>query len=80
MQLLARDVIKHLEYKIRQAEHYKTYHFCEVCKMFSPRRPCKYKHQQRYWALHHFRSLHQKLQSEQSLSVEELLLLEVIAP
>ena len=78
MNLLLDNFIDILEYKIKQAEHFETYHYCEVCKAFSAKRPCKYGHSGRYWALRHFKTLHHKLTRAESLLVRDLILMEVI--
>lgn len=79
MTILIPTLLDKLEYKIKQADHFKTYHFCEACKLFSEQRPCKYNHDKRYWALRHFKTLHFKLSNGHSLNSCDLLLLEAIA-
>ena len=75
---LVSELTQELEYLIRQAEYHKTFHFCEACYAFIPKRRCKYRHRKRYWTLEQFTKLYEKLKADQALDLQDAMLMEVL--
>ena len=72
------DLADHLRAQIKRAEQLDHRHYCEKCRSFVPKRRCRFRHRGRYWALSDLRALPHKLESGESLDVDEMLFVETL--
>lgn len=53
-------------------------YYCELCRSFVATRRCRFRHRGRYWTLNELRALPRKLESGESLDVDEMLFAEAL--
>lgn len=72
------DLADHLRAQIERADALGHRYYCERCRSFVARRKCRFRHRGRYWKLSDVRALPAKLESGESLAVDEMLFVEAL--
>ena len=72
------DLADHLRAQIERAKRRNHRYYCEKCRTFVARRKCRFRHRGRYWKLDDLRGLPAKLESGESLAVDEMLFVEAV--
>lgn len=68
----------HLRAQIERADQLDHRYYCERCRSFVSKRRCRFRHRGRYWPLSDLRALPDKLESGESLNVDEMLFVETL--
>lgn len=72
------DLAAHLRAQIERADASGRPYYCERCRAFVAKRRCRFRHRGRYWRLNDLRALPPKLESGESLTVNEMLFVEAL--
>ena len=72
------DLVNLLRTQIERADRLDYRYYCERCRSFVAKRRCRFRHRGRYWKLSELRELPDKLESGESLTVDEMLFVEAL--
>jgi len=72
------DLAAHLRAQLERAAASSRPYYCERCRAFVSKRRCRFRHHGRYWCLTDLRALPPKLESGESLTVNEMLFVEAL--
>lgn len=72
------ELAGYLRAQIRRADALGQRYYCELCRSFVAKRRCRFRHRGRYWKLNELRALPTKLETGESLDVDEMLFVEAL--